>query len=277
MGPSSTRQRSREAREAISPGGKVWNGNAQVNFVNSGNYVFDKELTGQLKVQQKGTGTTTLTKNSGFSGEINVDKGTLVVNSTITKVAPAGTKPTGAPDATLNVNVGEQGTLTGSGSIAADHMTIAGTLAPGNGIGLIHVGEDLTFTSTAEIVMELAGYVRGAFFDGINGGGILTLDGELVLTLTAGFVPQLGDTFTLFQGFDSVIGEFDKITFIGFEDQFGGLLNGSVLTITGPTAAVPEPQTVVLIFSRSRPSPSLACAAAIKQIKWQISRTSHET
>lgn len=236
---------------------KKWNGNAQVNFVNSGNYIFDKEFTGQLKVQQKGTGTTTLTKNSGFSGEINVDAGTLVVNSTITKVAPTtpppveetvpGTPPTVIVhkplvyDVGLNVNVGQNGTLTGSGHIDADHMNVAGTLAPGNGLGLIHVGEDLTLTSTATVVMELAGYVREALYDGINGEGILTLDGELVLTLTGGFTPKLGDTFTLFAGFDSIVGEFDKITLVGLAGLTGEL-NGSVLTIT-----VPEPQTVALV------------------------------
>jgi T5SS/PEP-CTERM-associated repeat protein/autotransporter-associated beta strand protein len=232
---------------------KTWNGNAQLNFVNSGNYVFDKEITGQIKVQQKGTGTTTLTKNSGFSGEINVDAGTLMVNSNITKVAPTSPRDPNDPskelagltkyDVSLNVNVGQNGTLTGSGHIDADHMNVAGTLAPGNGLGLIHVGEDLTLTSTAKVVMELAGYVREALYDGINGEGILTLDGELVLTLTGGFSPKLGDTFTLFAGFDSVIGQFDKITLVGLEGLTGEL-NGSVLTIT---TAIPEPQTVVLV------------------------------
>lgn len=234
-----------------------WNGNAQVNFVNAGSYTFDRELTGQLKLQQKGAGTTTLTKNSGFSGEINVENGTLVVNSTITKVAPAIPRDPNDPskeldgltkyDVSLNVNVGQNGTLTGSGSIDADHTTVAGTLAPGNGLGLIDIKGDLTLTNTAEIVMELAGFVRGVLHDGLNGEGILTLDGELVLVLTSGFLPELGDTFTLFEGFDSIVGEFDKITFLGYEGLYGGSLNGSVLTITVPPISVPEPQTYALI------------------------------
>jgi hypothetical protein len=142
----------------------------------------------------------------------------------------------------LDINVGVDGTLTGSGSIDADHTIVAGTLAPGNGLGLIDIKGDLSLTNTAKIVMELEGFVRGLLHDGLNGEGILTLDGELVLVLGGGFLPEVGDTFTLFSGFSQIVGSFDKITVVGYEGSLSGIVNGSTLTIT-----VPEPQTYALI------------------------------
>ncbi len=127
---------------------QTWVGEAQVNLLNTQNYVLDKQLSGQLKLQQKGTGTTTLTKNSAFSGQINVEKAPWSSNSTITEAAPItppdvvenpGTdnKITREPvvyPTSLDINVGVDGTLTGSSSIdGTTTRLLAGTLAPGNG------------------------------------------------------------------------------------------------------------------------------------------------
>lgn len=110
------------------------------------------------------------TQNFNPKGTINVNEGTLVVNSTF--------------GATVIVN--SNGTLGGTGTINGA-TTIAGTHAPGASPGIQNFGSGLTYSGGATVVeWELAANatsVRGTDFDGINVIGDLNIAAPTSLEL----------------------------------------------------------------------------------------------
>jgi len=94
-------------------------------------------------------------------------------------------------------------TLGGTGTVTGD-VTVQGTLAPGNSIGQLTVG-NLTLADNAELVFELTSNVAaGTTYDQIVGTSLALpgAEGTVNLTLT-GVDSQsiaLNDSFTLFTG-----------------------------------------------------------------------------
>ena len=69
--------------------------------------------------------------------------------------------------------------------------------------------QDVTFTSTATLEIELGGTLPGES-DGLHVAGQATLDGTLEIVLLPGFSPSPGDSFQVIT-FGSQVGEFAVI------------------------------------------------------------------
>jgi autotransporter-associated beta strand protein len=208
-----------------------------------------KTVNGFLNIRHEGTGTTVLTATeSNLAAPITVAAGTLVVNGSI-----KGSIREVLVDETivLEKNIGETsvltgGTLGGSGFIEGK-TTISGVLSPGVGAGVLKFGGDLVLESAGKVRIELGGILRGTLFDGIDVEGVLAYGGTLEIVLTNGFLPDEGDTFDLFDGFESQTGDFSDILFTA--DDYAGNFD----PITGVLTVVPEPGTIGLLICAALP------------------------
>ena len=179
---------------------------------------FLKTGPGLLSVQ--GTGGVAFASTS----LVSIDSGVLRISGT--------SAPTDSPDAQVyvdggdaallvngslagHVNVGQiwgGGRLGGNGSVGFVDVS-QGTLSPGDpdltgGLGTLATGT-LTLNSSAVLELQLGGTGNG-LYDQLNVTGQVNLDGELRLTLTAGFVPSFGDVFTVILNDDT-----DAISAVG--------------------------------------------------------------
>src|SRR5215472_9445226 len=115
-------------------GNVVDNGTFAVN--RSDAYTFSGAISGSGSFVQMGTGTTTLSDNSTYTGPTTVSAGTLVVNGSIANSA---------------VTVGAGAALTGTGTVGATTIRSGGIFAPGS-VGMpgpITVAGNLVFQSGA--------------------------------------------------------------------------------------------------------------------------------
>ncbi len=176
-------------------------GSGTVNFNASSANSYSQKFTGSLKVNQIGSGTTTLTGTSNYSGLTTVSLGELKVNGSL---ATSGT-----------VKVTSGGRLSGSGTVGNVNVT-GGTVAPGNSPGTISV-TSLTLDSASTLEMQITGTTAGTFdlvkvSDSVSLSGTLALSGLDALT-------ELGATITLIQidgtAVAKVIGQFTAVTASG--------------------------------------------------------------
>lgn len=192
-----------------------------------------------LFLVHSGPGKTILTSTqSTLADQVTISGGTLLVNGSIsgslTDVVVDENVITEKIVAPFAVQAG--GTLGGKGFIEG-RTTVDGTLTPGDGVGLLSFGGDLTLNSSATLVIELGGKVRGTSYDAMNVVGNLQYGGTLRVRLVNGFVLQNLDTFDLFNGYSSFLQTFSSIV---FEDPN---FTGSFVPQTGILSvfAVPEP------------------------------------
>jgi autotransporter-associated beta strand protein len=217
--------------------GRVWRvgGNNQ-STVFSGNISLDPTRTagrGQDSAFHKvGTGILTLTGANDYEGPTVVEAGTLLINGSLLN------------SSVVTVNSGA--TLGGSGTINGD-ITVesGGTLAPGNSIGILNVGQ-LTLGDGANLVFELtSNATAGTTYDQIDGTSLVLEGGTVTVTLSGIGSQSIsqGDTFTLFTG---SVTNFDSTTFdiINNTDWTGGweLSEGSLIL-----TAIPEFGTYALL------------------------------
>jgi autotransporter-associated beta strand protein len=129
-----------------------------------------------------GTGTLTLTNNNTYTGGTTVSAGTLLVNSAIGSATGSGA-----------VTVNALATLGGTGTITGN-VTNNGIVAPGINVNQLSLSGTYTQGAVAKLAIDLA---STANYDKLIVGGAATLAGSLDVTLTNGFVPQSGNSFTL--------------------------------------------------------------------------------
>jgi T5SS/PEP-CTERM-associated repeat protein/autotransporter-associated beta strand protein len=189
-------------------------------------------IEGRTKIRVE-NGVTRLKGTNTYTGGTTVVGGTLLI-------ADAGT---GSVLGTGAVTVGAGGTLGGVGNVNGATM-VAGTLSPGYSPGTMTFQNGLTLESTARLVMEIDGTVRGVDYDAINVNGTLALGGELYVVYLDGFTPEVGDTFDLFNGNFTASSQFSKITFASPGQGTFDAATG-VLTVT---SLVPEPSSLSLML-----------------------------
>jgi len=161
-------------------------GTAVVNFNHTGNLTFNPILEGSLTVNKLAAGTTTLTAENTYTGGTTVSAGTLLANNTV-----------GSATGTGLVSVASGATLGGNGTIGGSvNVDSGGIFSPGNNTGILTVGP-LTLQSGSTTRMEINGTTPGTGHDQIWVNGSATLNGTLDLLF--GFVPVVGNSFTLIQ------------------------------------------------------------------------------
>ncbi|MFO0789588.1 MAG: aspartyl protease family protein [Pirellulales bacterium] len=123
--------------------------------------------------------------------------------------------------------------LTGSGPIPGQVENRGGTVTPGNGVGTLGIIGRFAEGPIATVAFELGGSAAG-LYDAINVTGSATLDGTLAVTLVNGFVPSVGNAFTLLTTTDDIGGTFSNLLLpAGFAWNVAYNSNSVVLSVTG--------------------------------------------
>jgi hypothetical protein len=170
----------------------------------------------------------TLTVNAGASASIS---GNFINNGTATGPTLAGQL------LTFSNNV------SGTGSIGGQ-VRFSGGLSPGNNGPAAITLNSFTFAETTTLSLEIGGLAAGTQYDRLNFPGTGVLDGVLSVTLTGGFQPVQGNTFTLLDG-GTLSGAFDTINLPGLSP---GLAWDYVQTASDATLIViPEPSAALLL------------------------------
>ena len=103
------------------------------------------------------------------------------------------------------------GYVTGSGSL--DFVRIQGTLSPGAGPSLVSYGI-VAFSTSSRLVIEIGGTVAGTQYDQLAFSqlfGEALIDGKLEIALINGFIPEIGDSFAIFDQAEAIVGEFSSL------------------------------------------------------------------
>lgn len=223
-------------------------GTGSINFNQTDSFTLAAEISGNGTVNQRGTGTTTLTAANTYTGVTNILGGTLalrdggsIANSSTVHVASGATLDAAGSFLTF----GAAQILSGTGTLMGE-IIVNGTLSVGDtadSAGILSFTNSLELTSTSSLLIELGGLDRGVSFDAINVTGDIAFDGTLMISLIDGFTLTEGDLFQIFQFGGHTRGDFANVVFAsgGYTGSFNAL--DGALTIS----AIPEPSTYAAI------------------------------
>jgi T5SS/PEP-CTERM-associated repeat protein len=143
-------------------------------------------------------------------------------------------------------SVGQDGTLTGDGTLIGYVANVGGTIAPGLSTGTLMIEGDSFMSDTAELEIEIGGLNPGEF-DVLDVTGATHLSGVLKVSLFEGFTPEIGDTFDIILA-SLFSGEFDNVMFPVFDGlTFDVLYETDLVQLS--VRAVPIPAAVWLFGS----------------------------
>jgi fibronectin-binding autotransporter adhesin len=197
-----------------------------------------------------GTGTLTLGGTSMFAGNTTVEAGVLLVNGNLGNSA---------------VTVQNNAMLGGSGTLGGNVTVLnGGILSPGNSTGIITIGGNLSLNTGAITRMEINGAVPGTGHDRIVVGGISSLAGTLELFFGGGV--SNGDTFTLIDTANPIIGNFDSVV-----NVLGNALSFSSTIADDYILKITAVQSDFATFARTRNQQSVANAIDDHSPSGQIS------
>jgi fibronectin-binding autotransporter adhesin len=199
---------------------------------------------GTLAFVKAGSGLLALSGSSAYTGATAVNGGGLAIDGSL------GTTP---------LSVAAAAWLQGTGTTAGS-VNVLGTLAPGNGAGVLTVGSAVLGASSATLI-EITGTSRGTQYDGVN---ITGTSGSLgyggVLSLDFASLSPNDVTYDLFRFTGDFAGSFTSVTSTGayvgtwtnlsgsgtfqFESEGGQTLTFS--PSTGDLVVVPEPTSLAL-------------------------------
>ncbi len=138
----------------------------------------DGNITGSGLITTNGVGTIIISAaNAAYTGLLTVQGGTTLVNGTLG-----------------SVNVTD-GILGGSGTVGSTNV-YTGTLSPGNSPGLLTVDGDLVLTADDTYTVEINGTTIGTQYDSVTATGNINI-ANAVLSISLGYVPTVGDSYTL--------------------------------------------------------------------------------
>lgn len=206
------------------------------------------------------TGTTVIALNPGSEGEIFVT-GAGSRLSAVEAIHVGGNRPDAGGAGLLNVSDGAEvsaallwvsstGTLTGGGGVIVADVENAGTVAPGNSPGTLHVTGNYTQTATGILEIEIAGTEAGLQYDQLLVSGNVFLNGALALTILDDFSFGLNQRFGIIQG-QSISGIFDGLAHGSLVGTFNGIDLFIEYNPLGEVAlvSIPEPSTYAAILA----------------------------
>ena len=184
------------------------------------------------------------------AGSVTVGTGsTLTTTGAYTQTAgsttlEAGTAELTAAGSTVDL---QGGIFSGKGTVGPA-VDAKATMAPGLSPGILTVAGPVTQTATSHLAIQIGGTTVGTQYDRLDVDGTAALAGTLDLSTTNGFVPALGQTFTVLTA-TSRSGAFANVT---------GLYAGS-----GRQYAVSYTPTAVVVTVVAGPAgPDLVVATA---------------
>lgn len=133
------------------------------------------------------------------------------------------------------------GAMIGSGPIYGDVFNTGGTVAPGNGLGVLSIEGDYISQSADSVLQLELGAVQ---HDILQVTGELELSGELQVALADGYTPVAGDLFEILE-FDAVSGSFDRLSLPALGEGLSWNVSG--LYDAGELAIVPEPASALML------------------------------
>jgi T5SS/PEP-CTERM-associated repeat protein len=172
-----------------------------------------------------------------------------------TQTGAAGllTVKTGATLTADTVTVYQNGTLNGTGTIAADVVLNGGTLAPGNSPGTINVLGDLDLLS-GNVSLEIGPGISDHF----DVSGNVTIGKDVIVTLVFETTPSFDQVFDLESFFTHTGGfDFDPAFNLASQISVSGLAGGSSIFVmadgqrTGFSSplGVPEPASIAFLLA----------------------------
>lgn len=205
----------------------------------------------------RGAGSVTFSAGGTWTGDVFIDGGKLfisgnVLGSVTLDARPAFNAGTGG---LLGGNVSGSdslGSITASGSAGSPGIISPGT--PLDTTGVITT-TSLTILPDGLLAMDLGGLVDGEF-DQIAVNGSAYIRGQLSLSLVGGFIPPLGQTFTLIlndgadqqQPDDLFIGKAEDSTFMADGYEFRINYNAGIDANDVVLTVVPEPGSIALLL-----------------------------
>jgi len=180
--------------DAVTGSGSVALGSGHLVAGNNGSsFTYDGMASGSGYLWKVGNGTWTLTADNTYSGTTRIETGTLLVN---------GYQPGS------DVWVQTAGVLGGIGTVGA--INSSGSVAPGASAGQLGSGST-SLQSGSSFDVELDGD-SSIDYDQLDVGGLVSL-GNADLNISWGFVPTVGDEFTIIDndGGDAVTGIFNGL------------------------------------------------------------------
>jgi hypothetical protein len=205
--------------------------NQAINAAGGGTTAFVNSGTIKKTV---GTGITSITSNFSTSSSVQVTTGTLSFFGGYTQTAGTTLLNGGALTSSSPLSI-QGGTVQGTGTITGGMTSVAGHVVPGQSPGLLTVAGNYIQQALGALDVEIGGTTAGTQYDQLNvaaTGGAATLNGALNVSLANGFVPALGQTFTIVNAL-SRTGTFATTSFPGI----GCGLTWSV-SYTGTTAVL---------------------------------------
>jgi T5SS/PEP-CTERM-associated repeat protein len=128
-------------------------------------------------------------------------------------------------------------------SFTGNLINQGGTLSPGNSAGSTAITGNYAHQAGATLDIEIGGSAPILDYDQVSVSGIVTLGGELRLSLIDGFVPTAGDTFVVLDALGGISGLFSNVINGTRLDTADG--NGSFLVHYGPGSLF-DPDSVIL-------------------------------
>ncbi|WP_080693542.1 autotransporter domain-containing protein [Pseudomonas chlororaphis] len=174
--------------------GMATNDEVSALFNSDEDKVFGGSLSGNGHLAKSGAGLLKLTGISNFAGRIDINKGTLSANGTLS-------------NARLYVESGAQ--LQGIGEVGSVTVNKGGIIAPGNSIGTLHVTQDLTFRPESIYRVEVDAAGRA---DKLDVAGHLDLQGGLVDVQAEAGDYKPNTSLAIIQAQKGVSGQFANVT-----------------------------------------------------------------
>jgi hypothetical protein len=192
-----------------------------------------------------------------LTGTINtLGKNDIFTNASIAGSSTINTaSPTSALRFMANALIGTATTFTGAGTIQNGTnsvltfnpgvntngvgLNIAGELRIGSGPGIMSVDR---FTTTGTWNVDIRGHNAGTEHDRLVSNGSATLGGTLEVDLISGFVPAVGDEFTILNAVGGISGSFtpDVKTIVGATTYHWDVIIGAA-DVTLRLASIDEP------------------------------------